>query len=72
MRSRRRCHEVASEESELSLPIAFAQGGDEMLVVLLEMVEDMEERELRFGSCDFLNVVNDEHVHGLIEVNEIV
>ena len=45
---------------------------DQLLTALLQVVEDMEERVLRtFQSCEILDIIDDEHIHRLIEIEEI-
>ena len=45
---------------------------DQLLTALLQVVEDMEERILRtFQSCEILDIIDDEHIHRLIEIEEI-
>ena len=46
---------------------------DELFTVLMQVVEDVEERVLRLRyPRKFLYVVNDEHVNGLVEVDEVI
>ena len=37
------------------------------------MVEDVEERFHRLlGSCPFLHIINNQHINGLVEVDEVI
>ena len=46
---------------------------DKLFAVLMQMIEDVEERVLRFGNaCKFLDIVNNQNVDCLVEVDEVV
>lgn len=46
---------------------------DELFAVLVQVVEDVEERVLCLGNpCKFLNIINNQHVNGLVEIDEVV
>ena len=72
------CHHAPFEACEHALLDALEEhgravaGDDDLPAVLLQMVEDVEKCELRLGRRDFLNVVDNQDIDGLIEVDEIV
>ena len=48
-------------------------GKNQLFSILVQMIEDMEESVLCLGyTSKFLNIINNEHVNGLVEVYEVI
>ena len=48
------------------------RGQDKLLATLLQVIENMEERVLcSFEARKILNIIHNQHIHGLIEIEEI-